>query len=499
MIVDMIDGISVRILGDFGTFSTMGKSIGYEVTIGDSTYLVDCGAPLFQQIGSPNMKNIKGIIVTHCHDDHKRWFTDLALFHRYEPEAGFKVFLLTSEDVQEELLKSSRTALDRSLSKDSKTIVDIPKDDYVTCRTIGPRARYRLSAKDDGNGMRRFYIGDSGGNIVGPDTAKIVISDKTSRPRILFRDPVYKEWVEPESFYPYSSHVFYEEDRNVFSDDEGFTIRALKSPVWHGVPNIGIRIKTDKETVVFSSDTVHDTELWEQLYQEKRIQNLKMSESDFEQASVIYGDINDYIERTWSEDRYNDAVNAFNDAVVIHDISCKNSVVHTDYEKLDKTVLNKEKIILTHGPDNFTSEWAMCFTDKIFRVMGDMFFEEVNGTLYPMDADIYQKDGEQFYVGYSNDKGKYVLSENEGLLRLNRDDRNVVGTPLYKVDLYEDLSGRYFPKIEDENVVYRERKDGRVELVEILENGSRGTIVEDHRDRLTDIASVDRSGKQIVS
>ncbi len=495
----MNDGISIRILGDFGPFSMMGKSIGYEVTVGDSIYLVDCGAPLFQQIGSPNLKNIKGIIVTHCHDDHKRWFTDLALFHRYEPQAGFKVFLLTSEDVQEELLKSSRTALDRSLSMDSKTIIDIPKDDYVTYQMIGPKARYRMAAKDDGNGMRRFYISDAKGNTVGPDKAKIVISEKTGRPRLLYKDPSYKEWVEPESFYPYSSHVFYEEDRNVFNDHEGFSIRALKSPVWHGIPNIGIRIKTDKETVVFSSDTVHDTELWKQLYQEKRIQNLRMPQSNFEETSVIYGDINDYIERTWSEERYNDAVNAFNDAVVIHDVSCKNSIVHTDYERLDKTVLQKEKVILTHGPDKFTSKWAVCFTDKTFKVKDDTFFEDVNGKLYPMNADIYHKAAEQFYVGYRNDNGRYILSESDGLLRLARDDGNVIGTPLYRVDLYEDLSGRYFPKIEDENTVYRERKDGRIELVEILENGSRGTIVEDHRDRLSKIAKADRPEKQIVS
>ena len=396
-------------------------------------------------------------------------------------------------------MKSSSTALDRSLSQDSKTIIDIPKEDYVTYQMIGPRAIYSLAAKDDGNGMRSFYVSDLSGNVVGPDKAKIVISEKTSRPRILFKDPSYKEWVEPESFYPFSSQVFYEEDRNVFSDSEGFTIRALKSPVWHGIPNIGIRIKTDKETVVFSSDTVHDTELWEQLYQEKRIQNLKMSQSDFEQASVIYGDINDYIERTWSEERYNDAVNAFNDAVVIHDISCKNSIVHTDYERLDKTVLNKEKVILTHGPDMFTSEWAMCFTDKIFRVKGDTFFEEVNGKLYPMDADIYHKEGEQFYVGYRNDKGKYILSENDGLLRLTRDDSNVMGIPLYRVDHYEDIAGRYFPKIEDETALYKERRDGRVEFVAISENGSRGTIVEDHRDTLSGIASLDQPEKQIVS
>ena len=41
----MMDGITIRVLGDYGPFSRMGKSIGYQVTIGQSSYLVDCGSP----------------------------------------------------------------------------------------------------------------------------------------------------------------------------------------------------------------------------------------------------------------------------------------------------------------------------------------------------------------------------------------------------------------------------------------------------------------------
>jgi ribonuclease BN (tRNA processing enzyme) len=495
----MINGIAVRILGDFGPFSMMGKSIGYEVTIGDSIYLVDCGAPLFQQIGSYNLKYVKGIIVTHCHDDHKRWFTDLALFRRYVPDAGFKVFLLTSEEVQSELLKSSRTALDRSLSKDSKTIIDIPRDDYVTCNTIGPRARYRIMSKYEGSGNTDFYIRDLEDNAVSPDVAKIVVSDKTGRPRMLFKDPYYKEWVEPESFYPFSSRIFYEKSRNVFSNPEGFTIEAINAPVWHGIPNIGIKIRTDNETLIFSSDTVHNIELWKRLHKEKRVRNLKMSEHEFEKASIINGDINDYIERTWSEERYNEAVNAFNDSIVIHDISCKNSIVHTDYEKLDKTVLQKEKVILTHGPDKFIAEWALCFTDKVFKIKGDSFYEAVNGKLYHMNADIYCKDAEQFFVGYRRENGNYAVYENEGLLTLARQGIKAEGVPLYMVDLYEDIAGQYFPKIEEENARYMKRKNGQVELIEFMDDGSRGRIVEDHRDRLSESINAGLPEKQIVS
>ena len=100
----MTDGITLRILGDFGPFSRVGKSIGYKITIGTSNYLLDCGSPLFQQIGGHGIKEITGLIITHCHDDHKRWFTDLALFNMYASDADAgKIFLLTSEDVHNEL------------------------------------------------------------------------------------------------------------------------------------------------------------------------------------------------------------------------------------------------------------------------------------------------------------------------------------------------------------------------------------------------------------
>jgi len=79
----MADGIVVKILGDHGPFSRIGKSIGYQITIGASNYLIDCGAPLFQHIGGHGLKNIDGLIITHCHDDQKRWYGDIALFSMY--------------------------------------------------------------------------------------------------------------------------------------------------------------------------------------------------------------------------------------------------------------------------------------------------------------------------------------------------------------------------------------------------------------------------------
>jgi ribonuclease BN (tRNA processing enzyme) len=480
----MNDGITIRILGDFGPFSRIGKSIGYQVSHGESSYLIDCGSPLFQEIGGHELKAVKGLIITHCHDDHKRWFTDLALFHMYARDVRKKLLLITSEDVHDELMRASGPAIDRSLSQDSKRIIDIPCEEYIDYQVLGPRAKYRIASRYEGQGKTGLYVLDKAGNIVDPDKAKIVVSEKTGRPRMLFKDPDYGEWVEPESFYPFSSITFYEEQRNAYQDDAGLTIEAIKAPVWHGIPAIGLRITTNRERIIFSSDTMHNQKLWKQLYREKRTRRLGISQKEFESSSTIVGDINDYIERTWSEDRYREALKAFEDAIVIHDVALCNSTVHTDYDKLDETLLQRDKTILTHSPDRITSEWVLCDVGKTVRVVGNKFYEVVDDNLYPMDANIYMKDVGKYYVGYRNDSGPYRVYEKNGILTVSTDEKKDVDAFLYRVELYEDISGKYYPKIEDDCCRYLRRKDGKVERIEFTEGGSRGEVVEDERGRL---------------
>lgn len=481
----MIDGITVKILGDYGPFSRMGKSIGYLVTIGRSSYLVDCGSPLFQQMGGHKIKTIKGLIVTHCHDDHKRWFTDLALFYKYAPDVARRLFFLASEGINEELIRSSGAALDRSLSHDSKSIVDIAYDTYIDHRLIGPRANFKIARRDEGNGRSHLFVADTSGNPVPPDRAKIVISSKTGSPRLLFKDPDYNEWVEPECFYPFSSEVFYEQGKDIFRDPEGFTIEAINAPVWHGISGIGLKFKTDNETLIFSSDTVHDVELWERLCSEKKPQRSPLTAQEFISASIIHGDINDYIERMWSRERFDDAVNAFNDAVTIHDIAVRNCAVHTDYRKLKNTSLKIDRTILTHSPDTMTSQWVLSDTGKCFKIKGNIFFEVVRNRLYLCNADIYHKEAGKYYAGYKNPQGRYTAYEKDGILHISQEKRPDLGVPLDTVDLYEDIAGSYFPKLEDDDAVYRERKDGAIELITYSGAGSVGKRVACRRDALT--------------
>ena len=485
----MSKGITVRVLGDSGPFSKTGDSVGYLITIGEANYILDCGAPLFKKIDEYILKSINGLIVTHCHDDHKRWYTDFAIFHKYKNYKNSKVPVFATGEVITELCKLSEPPLDRSLSSDSKTVIDIPCEEYIQYRTLGPKDKYMIVRKDIDSVIPNLSIVDNNGNIIGPDKAKIVISKTTRRPRMLFKDPDYNEWVEPDSFYPFSAKVFYEDDPNIHYDPEGFSIEAIKAPVWHGIPNFGVKFKTSSETLIFSSDTVHDVAIWKELYSEKREQNLGMARKEFESTSIIYGNINDYIERTWSEERYNDAVNAFHYAVVIHDVSIGDNIVHIGYDRLKDSVLKRDMTLLTHSPDEITSEWPLCCAEKQFKIEGKKFYEIVGNKLNPMNADIYHKRDGKYYVGYKKEDGPYTVYEKKGLLCLCPCDEELLGEKLFRVEMYEDISGKYFPIIEDDNMALRKRNDGKIEEVTFTRDGSTGKIVEDHRSKLKDAKS----------
>ncbi len=101
-----------------------------------------------------------------------------------------------------------------------------------------------------------------------------------------------------------------------------------------------------------------------------------------------------------------------------------------------------------------------------------------------MNGDIYHKEQGKYYVGYKSNQGGYTVCWEKGLLNLVAKDATATGRPLYKVGLYEDLSGGYYPALEEANAVYFERSDGKVELLKFNDKGSNGEIVEDQRERL---------------
>ncbi len=477
-------GITVKVLGDYGPFSRIGKSIGYQVTIGESCYLVDCGSPVFQKFGGHGLKTIKGLIVTHCHDDHKRWFSDFALFNRYAPDVDHRLPLMTSEKVNRCLAEGSGPALALSLADDCRQVVEIAYDEYVDFTSIAPRAKYRIENLPVGSGLSRLAVVDLSGSIVPPERAKIFIG-ASGTPRMLFKDPPSGEWVEPESFYPFSSSVFYDKDWSPFVDAEGFTIEAINAPVWHGVPGIGVKFSNGSETVIFSSDTNHDLELWENLYREKIPQQPGVSAAEFARAAVINGDINDYIERIWSEARYRDAVSTFNSGITIHDISLRKSVVHTDYRRLNHTTLDRKRTILTHSPDKMTSVWLLSEAEKEFHISGESFAEVVDNKQLPVIGDFYHKEDGRYFVCFCNDNGRHSVYERDLVLSLCSDPYRGEGNLVAHVDIYEDIDGQYLPMLPAGESYYRRRPDGKVELVEHSANSSSGRVVEDQRPRLT--------------
>ena len=79
------EGIRLNVIGDSNLFAPIGKSMGYAIEYGGSFYLVDIGAPPFYPLGAEKIESMKGIICTHSHEDHRRWFTDLALYLKYQP------------------------------------------------------------------------------------------------------------------------------------------------------------------------------------------------------------------------------------------------------------------------------------------------------------------------------------------------------------------------------------------------------------------------------
>jgi len=479
----MSGDIIFDVIGNTSPFSMMGESSGYMLTVNGSSYLLECGSPIFPSLGYKGIAEIKGIFATHSHEDHKRWFTDMVLFSYYNPVFKRKVRLISAEPILEEYAKNSKGALERSLSRDSKRVVDIPYESMVEEVQIGPRGKYFVNLRANGDGSFKYEIKDRQRNTIGPEKAKIIINPGANRPRLLYKDDESGEWVEPGSYYPFSSNTFYEENQNIYYDERaGFTVKAIKSSAWHGVPTIALKFMTEKNSLLFSADTVYRPSLWKQLYEEYRPQKFEtISREDFEKSSIIYGEINDFIERTWSRERYEVAISAYEGSVVIHDVAKNSSIVHTDYADIAKAPI--DDLMFTHNPDNLTA-WRPILTPGKRLVLRDgNVYESVKGTLYPFDADVYVHHFSCDLVGYKSGIGAYKVIEKAGLLGVVNADHPEKG--LIRVDLYQDVAGEYFPPILDEpNKYYCLRQDGKVEEVTFDENSSIGQVVENIRGRI---------------
>lgn len=493
-------GIKIHILGDSSPFSKSGKSIGYLVWPGANNhdtlkdrprYFIDCGAPIFELIEQIRPNDY--FIITHAHEDHKRWLTDLAFYQRYFASRRGKVKLATTETIHQDCYHASKLALEQGLSPDAKRIIDIPYETYVNPIVLGPKSKYRITQVRTGRDSFTWRVVDSNGRIVRASKAKVFMTPRrfggtliTSLPRLLYKDDQTGEWVEPETYYAFSENNFYQKAQNYLPDKKsGLIIKPLKSIAWHGPPTIGLEITSLDSKVIFSSDTVYHPELWARLAEEHHPRRSRLSKKAFEKSFIIYDDINRYIERVWSPRRYAEAINAYKGAVVIHDTADRTSRVHTTYEQISRCQ-TPEGLILTHCPDKFVSEFPLAISGKTFRIVNNTPREIVDGQSYSLNADVYYKDYPDYYVGYQSRQGRFSVINDRGDLvikkKLSKKDRVMM-----RVELYQDIQGKYLPYLGDKNnskTSYRLRPDKKIERVSYQRRKSRGTLVKNLRTKL---------------
>lgn len=479
-------GIILDILGDSRPFSKFGRSISYQLRLADHRFLIDCGAPIFEHLTREEIEDLDGLIATHSHEDHKRWFTDLSLYLQYV-QGDQKLQLYTSETIHEEYKKNSRGALERTLTDDSKRVVEVPYEKFVDPIQFGPSQKYKIKLLESNSGAREWKVLDQEGNIVSPKRAKVVISSaqKANRPRLLFRDPDTGDWVEPESFYSFQASAFYESDRHPIElaqrDNSPITIQPLKAPVWHGPPTIGITITTPNEKVVFSSDTVYDPDLFYELAHDRSPLELgDRSANEFDQAQIIHGDINNFIQRTWSQERYQKAMNIYEDSVLIHDCGPGGNPVHSSYKNVKD--ISCDRLLLTHCPDQFVSELPISISGKTFKIVENNVYEQQQDQWYPLNADIYVRNDNQAYVGFQSADGAFSIMRHDGQLQIIRSDQADPDDVLINVDLYRDIQGQYLPYLEEAHQEYYIRDNGQVIQLSYTDSNVRAQTVESLRN-----------------
>jgi ribonuclease BN (tRNA processing enzyme) len=479
----------LKIIGDSGPFSRLGKSIGYHLTYGDASYLLDCGAPVFQILGQNGLKELDGIIATHAHEDHKRWFTDIALYQKFSLDRDDRITLIGTHEIIRQYRLASPAALERTLNYKSNNLRSLRFEDYIEPQYIGPEPKYKIKKLSDGNGSFQWRVVDQSNDPLPPDRAKVIKPAEAIIPSMIIKDEKDGVWVEPNSYYSLDDSRFYDTDGSVSSYDLGknFSLKPYRAPAWHGPSTTAFSISLPEGEIFFTSDTVYNPTLWDELT-EPRDSRLSRDELD---RSYIEGAVEDYIECVWSEKRLERAKSVYEkDCIYIHDVSGPDAKVHTAYKHLKDF---DSEMLLTHSPDVFTTKHPMAHLNKTYTLRDNQLLERTkDGELYPLDAVCYFKKFSQYYVGYKDPDGDFILVEKSpGDFGIDYEEAEVAPdtTVICRISLYRDLGGRYFPTLKHENEEYRTRPDGQVERIVNHSNGSKGDIMEDSRRSLSSDAT----------
>lgn len=482
-----LSDLTINVIGDSGPFSRLGKSIGYLLEAGDSRYLVDCGAPIFQVLGDDGLNELDGIVATHAHEDHKRWFTDLALYQKFNRPHGNPVTLYASRTILDDFRVASAAAFEKTLSPDSDEIRTFTFEDFVEPTRIGPEPRYRIERREAGDRAHRWRVVDRSGDPLPPDRAKVVKPPNAVIPRMLFRDPSEDVWVDPESFYDFGDERFYEQDDRRKTPLAGdLSVRPLQAPAWHGPPTTALLFESAEGELFMSSDTVYDTELWERLTRTRKRDSVRGDES-FRNRYLLEEPLEDYVEQTWSDRRLRRARSAYDrNSPCFHDVSGPDSTVHTAYEEIEDF---DRDLLLTHSPDKFTTVHPLAHLGKSFVLRGGKLLERTkNGDCFRPTADCYVKQFSDYLVGYEDPDGDhYLVREAPGTYEVtvrSPEDRGDL-EEVTRVSLYRDIGGEYFPLLTEEDEEYYRRPDDTVVKLTHGEGTTEGSVVHGQRKDLS--------------
>ena len=459
--------IKIHVLGDYGPFSKTGLSFSFLITINSHNLLVDIGAPLFNLLPPNIISSVENVIITHVHDDHKRWFSDLALFKTYVIPSK-KLTLIASYEVINMVRLSSSYALENTLSPDSTQAITVPYSFFVKELPATPMPSadiVKVNIRPDTFTYK--VINPSTGEELPSDKAKIVLKPDTLTPRLLYLTDDGL-WVEPINYFDYSEDFYISPHPEI--PFAGAKIKLEKAASWHGLPVNSVLISFDDVRLAISSDTYFNPTVWRQLTERRAV-------SKPPTPQFIEGDINDYIQVYWSSKRYYKAVRLFEEYITFHDAATLNTVVHTDYPYVRH--INAKLLYLTHVPDNFVSEFPITCTGFKYLITSDKAFIVKDDYLININADYYIKQAAECYVAFVSSKpNRLITRTSQGVLKLRKLEDNIpdIEEVVAEVRMYKVINGDLYEIIEDPNETYMLRPDGKVEIVKYDSKGSVGKL-----------------------
>jgi len=407
----MNNRITVDILGDAPLLSESGKGFSYRVSCGGSRYLVDCGANIFNAMSPKELFSIDGIFITHVHSDHVRYLADLAFYLQFSGKKPKRLRIIATDRIHWHLRESLVETMDLTLDRKRSSIRQIPYEDFFDCVSVGPDPLYYMTmTKLTARKAPPLAVMSADETVVPPSRGKVLMHPKTGRLSMLLKDDTTGAWVEPESFYDFSSRAFYKPDMRDFHDKRcGLRVSAVKKGIWHGMTAVGYLFQCGKSRVFFTGDTAADLDLWKRLATET-IARPKTKTPEFLRAPFVVGALADYVERVWSTDRIKDLDKLYGGTATFHECGGGEQVVHTDYMQLEKLwnhmVGNdaaNSSLALIHTPPQLVSRFPIAMPGQRYVVEGGRFVNLKR-------ADYYMKEGTACRLAYKDPRGDYCIS-----------------------------------------------------------------------------------------